>query len=262
MRCGGSRNVARIDLPHALRSLNRSLAKLRDTATTHRLEPAVRARVGDAQAPAGVPQGACLALAGGRDGLDLVRRIVLKRARSPQTTRVLVVEVGHNRAASNALSPRVPLTGRRRAAATTAFSDYAGALLAASPARAPRATRGASSLRPRQRAHLAALQRGGSATTPKRTRISRLTVSPALRTSAAPRGCGPSRSTMRYQWFVPSPAFVCHRLALREAVGELDAARAAAARCVAFSWPTMRTAYSRSTAKRGCIMRLQARLKS
>lgn len=51
-----------------------------------------------------------LALAGGRDGLDVVRRIIAAAADHLTAEGVLVVEIGHNRAALEAAYPRLPFT--------------------------------------------------------------------------------------------------------------------------------------------------------
>ena len=51
-----------------------------------------------------------LALAGGADGLDVVRRIIAVAADHLTTEGILVVEIGHNRAALEAAYPRLPFT--------------------------------------------------------------------------------------------------------------------------------------------------------
>jgi ribosomal protein L3 glutamine methyltransferase len=51
-----------------------------------------------------------LALAGGRDGLDLVRRILAAAAAHLTPRGVLVVEIGHNRAALERAYPHLPFT--------------------------------------------------------------------------------------------------------------------------------------------------------
>ena len=51
-----------------------------------------------------------LALAGGRDGLVLVRRILTQAAAQLQPKGMLFVEIGHNRAALEAAYPRLPFT--------------------------------------------------------------------------------------------------------------------------------------------------------
>jgi ribosomal protein L3 glutamine methyltransferase len=57
-----------------------------------------------------------LALAGGRDGLDLVRRILAEAAEHLAPRGVLVVEIGHNRAALERAYPRLPFTWLRTSA--------------------------------------------------------------------------------------------------------------------------------------------------
>jgi ribosomal protein L3 glutamine methyltransferase len=49
-----------------------------------------------------------LALAGGRDGLDLVHRILAESAAHLTPRGVLVMEIGHNRAALERAHPRLP----------------------------------------------------------------------------------------------------------------------------------------------------------
>jgi ribosomal protein L3 glutamine methyltransferase len=114
-----------------------------------------------------------LALAGGRDGLDLVRRILSEADAHLAPKGVLVVEVGHNRTRVERAFPRLPfvwldtsggddcvflLTKTMLQAAlrapSSARSMSTKALLrarapAVSPARSPRATRAAPSPRPR-----------------------------------------------------------------------------------------------------------------
>ncbi|MBK5106352.1 MAG: 50S ribosomal protein L3 N(5)-glutamine methyltransferase [Burkholderiales bacterium] len=51
-----------------------------------------------------------LALAGGRDGLALVRRMLAEAAAHLQPEGLLIVEIGHNRAALEAAYPRLPFT--------------------------------------------------------------------------------------------------------------------------------------------------------
>lgn len=61
-----------------------------------------------------------LALAGGRDGLALVRRILTQAAVQLQPEGMLIVEIGHNRAALEAAYPRLPFTWLE----TSAGEDY------------------------------------------------------------------------------------------------------------------------------------------
>ena len=51
-----------------------------------------------------------LALAGGDDGLDAVRKIIARAPEFLNAGGLLVVEVGHNRAATEAAFPRLPFT--------------------------------------------------------------------------------------------------------------------------------------------------------
>ncbi len=61
-----------------------------------------------------------LALAGGRDGLTLVRRMLAQAAGHLNPEGLLVVEIGHNRAALEQAYPRLPFTWL----ATSAGDDY------------------------------------------------------------------------------------------------------------------------------------------
>ena len=61
-----------------------------------------------------------LALAGGRDGLALVRRMLAQAASHLRPEGLLVVEIGHNRAALEKAYPRLPFTWL----ATSAGDDY------------------------------------------------------------------------------------------------------------------------------------------
>ena len=99
-----------------------------------------------------------LALAGGRDGLDLVRRIVAEAAAHLNPGGVLVVEVGHNRKRVERAFPRLALAWPQTSGGDDCvFSITREALLervqslGARPDRAhlPRATREAASPRPR-----------------------------------------------------------------------------------------------------------------
>jgi ribosomal protein L3 glutamine methyltransferase len=49
-----------------------------------------------------------LALAGGSDGLDLIRRILIEARRHLKPAGLLVMEIGHNRRALERAFPRVP----------------------------------------------------------------------------------------------------------------------------------------------------------
>jgi len=51
-----------------------------------------------------------LALAGGRDGLDLVRRMLVQATAHLNPGGLLVVEIGHNRATLEKTCPRLPFT--------------------------------------------------------------------------------------------------------------------------------------------------------
>jgi ribosomal protein L3 glutamine methyltransferase len=61
-----------------------------------------------------------IALAGGRDGLALVRRMLAQAANHLQPEGLLVVEIGHNRAALEQAYPRLPFTWL----ATSAGENY------------------------------------------------------------------------------------------------------------------------------------------
>ena len=61
-----------------------------------------------------------LALAGGRDGLDLVRRVLAQAAAHLNPGGLLVVEIGHNRAALEKAYPRLPFIWLE----TSAGEDY------------------------------------------------------------------------------------------------------------------------------------------
>lgn len=73
-----------------------------------------------------------IALAGGDDGLDAVRTIITHSAKFLNPDGVLVVEVGHNRAAAEAAFPRLPFTWLSTAGAEDGvFLLKRGELLAA-----------------------------------------------------------------------------------------------------------------------------------
>ena len=89
-----------------------------------------------------------LALAGGRDGLDLVRRIVAEAPAHLAAEGVLVVEVGHHRKNVERAFPNLPLNWVETSAGDDCvFVITREALLAAARARYSRATRGAASPR-------------------------------------------------------------------------------------------------------------------
>ena len=99
--------------------------------------------------PAEYTKEPALALAGGRDGLDLVRRIVAAAPRHLEPGGVLVVEVGHARETVQRAFPRLPLVWPETSGgADCVFVITREALLAASQARSRPATRGAASPRP------------------------------------------------------------------------------------------------------------------
>lgn len=97
------------------------------------------------------------ALAGGRDGLDVVRRILEQAPRHLMPNGVLVCEIGHNRAALERAYPRTPFLWPETSAGTDHVFVLEGADFppitpdaSASPARATR-PRGRRSARPRAR---------------------------------------------------------------------------------------------------------------
>lgn len=90
-----------------------------------------------------------LALAGGRDGLDLVRRIVANAASHLNPGGVLIVEVGHNRRRVERAFPELPLFWPETSGgADRVFVITREGLLAARQARARPATRAGASPRP------------------------------------------------------------------------------------------------------------------
>lgn len=90
-----------------------------------------------------------MALAGGRDGLDLVRRIVAEAPGHLDAGGVLVVEVGHARAQVEKAFPRLPLVWPETSGGDDCvFVITREALLAAAPAGSARATRAVASPRP------------------------------------------------------------------------------------------------------------------
>ncbi len=89
-----------------------------------------------------------LALAGGRDGLDLVRRIVDHAPAHLNTKGLLVVEVGHHRLRVERAFPNLPLTWPETSAGDDCvFVITREALLSAARARDSQATPGAASPR-------------------------------------------------------------------------------------------------------------------
>lgn len=92
-----------------------------------------------------------LALAGGRDGLDLVRRIVAGAPAHLAPGGVLVVEVGHNRSAVERAFPRLPLAWPHTSGGDDCVFVITreALLLQASAARSRPATPAAASPRPR-----------------------------------------------------------------------------------------------------------------
>jgi ribosomal protein L3 glutamine methyltransferase len=89
-----------------------------------------------------------LALAGGRDGLDLVRRIIDEAVPHLNPGGLLVVEVGHNRKRVEKAFPELPLIWAQTSGGDDCvFLITRESLLAASAARSPRASRAAASLR-------------------------------------------------------------------------------------------------------------------
>jgi ribosomal protein L3 glutamine methyltransferase len=97
-----------------------------------------------------------LALAGGRDGLDLVRRILAEAESHLSPEGVLVVEVGHNRERVERAFPRVPFVWADTSGGddcvfvlTKEMLQVRARAREASPARSRRATPAALSPRPR-----------------------------------------------------------------------------------------------------------------
>jgi ribosomal protein L3 glutamine methyltransferase len=92
-----------------------------------------------------------LALAGGPDGLDLVRRIVANAPARLEAGGLLVVEVGHHRArVERAFAHLALIWPQTSGGDDCVFVITREALLAPSPARSHRATRGAASPPPRR----------------------------------------------------------------------------------------------------------------
>ncbi len=109
-----------------------------------------------------------LALAGGHDGLDLVRTIVSQAAAHLAEDGLLVVEVGHNRERVEKAFPTLPFTWPETSGGNDCvFTITREALAAASPARSPRATRGGALRRP-QATEPPARASGAAAARPRR----------------------------------------------------------------------------------------------
>jgi ribosomal protein L3 glutamine methyltransferase len=108
-----------------------------------------------------------LALAGGDDGLDLVRRIVAEAALHLNPGGLLIVEVGHNRKRVEAAFPRLPLIWTETSGGDDCvFLITRETLLAAAPAHSPRATRAAAS--PRSQAKNSPARASGAAAAQRR----------------------------------------------------------------------------------------------
>jgi ribosomal protein L3 glutamine methyltransferase len=108
-----------------------------------------------------------LALAGGDDGLDLVKRIVAEAALHLTPEGLLIVEVGHNRKRVEAAFPRLPLIWAQTSGGDDCvFLITRETLLAAGPAHSPRATRAAAS--PRSQAKNSPARASGAAAARRR----------------------------------------------------------------------------------------------
>jgi ribosomal protein L3 glutamine methyltransferase len=108
-----------------------------------------------------------LALAGGRDGLDLVKRIVAEAALHLNPGGLLIVEVGHNRKRVEAAFPGLPLIWTETSGGDDCvFLITREMLLAAAPAHSPRATRAIAS--PRRQAKSSPARASGAAAAPRR----------------------------------------------------------------------------------------------
>ena len=108
-----------------------------------------------------------LALAGGRDGLDLVKRIVSETALHLNPGGLLIVEVGHNRKRVEAAFPRLPLIWTETSGGDDCvFLITRETLLAAAPAHSPRAIRVIAS--PRSQAKSSPAPVSGAAAAPRR----------------------------------------------------------------------------------------------
>ena len=91
-----------------------------------------------------------LALAGGADGLDLVKRVVAQAPAHLNENGLIVVEMGHNRARVERAFPRLPLVWPQTSGGDDCVFLITREALAApfSPGRSPRATRADASPRP------------------------------------------------------------------------------------------------------------------
>jgi ribosomal protein L3 glutamine methyltransferase len=88
-----------------------------------------------------------LALAGGRDGLELVRTIIAEAAQHLNPGGLLVIEVGHNRKRVDNAFPSLPLIWAQTSGGDDCvFMVTRESLLAGSAAQSPRASRAAASL--------------------------------------------------------------------------------------------------------------------
>ena len=96
----------------------------------------------------------------------------------------------------------------------------------------------------------------GSATGPKRTRIRRLTTMPTASIILRTSRFFPSRSTTWYQWFAPSPPRSSSESKVQMSPSISTPVLVSLSICSGVSSPRRRTAYSRSTSKRGWVRRL------
>jgi ribosomal protein L3 glutamine methyltransferase len=111
-----------------------------------------------------------LALAGGRDGLDVVRRIVAQAQAHLTEAGVLAVEVGHNRLRVERAFPHLPLLWVETSGGDDCVFLITREALLARPARSHRATRAAVSPRQPERASSA---RASNAAATRRRRSAR-----------------------------------------------------------------------------------------
>ncbi len=116
-----------------------------------------------------------LALAGGRDGLDLVRRIVAEAPDYLNAGGLLVVEVGHNRGRVEKAFPKLPLAWPDTSGGDDCvFAITREGLLLPTPSavRSPQATQGAASPRPREAGSPARASGAGAARRRRNARAS------------------------------------------------------------------------------------------